>query len=156
MSMPFVVRSSPIHGLGGFATRFIAAGTRIGEYAGERISPAESARRNEAEQTDGEHPTFYRFELDADTLIDALSGGNDVRFINHGCDPNCVAVRDGGRIYYHASRDIPVGAELLIDYKMTTTMPISLEQLRLFECHCGASSCRGSLLKAVTLAEPLA
>ena len=154
--MPFVVRASPIHGQGGFATRRIPAGTRIGEYAGERITPAESARRNEAEQLFGDHPTFYRFELDADTLIDALSGGNDVRFINHGCEPNCVAVREDDRIYYHASRDIPEGAELLIDYKMATTTPISVEQLRLFACHCGAPSCRGSLLKVVTVVESLA
>jgi hypothetical protein len=146
MSLPFVVRASPIHGLGGFATQRIAAGTRIGEYAGERISPEESARRNDAEQTGGNHPTFYRFELDPHTLIDALSGGNDVRFINHGCDPNCVAVRVGDRIFYDAKRDIPIGAELLIDYKMSTMAPITEEQRRMFECRCGAPSCRGSLL----------
>jgi uncharacterized protein len=153
MSLPFVVRESPIHGLGGFATEHIAAGTRIGEYAGERISPAESARRNEAEQTADDHPMFYRFELDAGTLIDALSGGNDVRFINHGCDPNCVAVRVKDRIYYDACRDIPVGAELLVDYKMSTTSPITEDQLRLFQCRCAAPVCRGSLLVVVQIAE---
>ena len=146
MSMPFIVRDSPVHGRGGFATRHIPVGTRIGEYAGERITPAESARRNDAEQRDGEHPTHYRFELDPDTLIDALSGGNDVRFINHGCDPNCIAVREGDRIYYEACRDIPEGAELLIDYKLSTTTPITEEQRELFDCRCGAASCRGTML----------
>ena len=149
-SLPFVVRASPIHGLGGFATRHITAGTRIGEYAGERITPEESERRNAVEQRDENHPMHYRFELDPGVLIDALSGGNDVRFINHGCDPNCVAVRDDDRIFYEASRDIPEGAELLIDYKLATTMPLITEEQRaMFACHCGAATCRGTLLKSL-------
>jgi SET domain-containing protein len=153
MSMPFVVRESPIHGRGGFATCHIAAGTRIGEYAGERISAEESARRNEEHAT-GDHPTFYQLELYPDTLIDALSGGNDVRFINHGCEPNCIAVREDDRVYYHATYDIPEGAELLIDYKMYSAVPISEEQLRFYQCHCGAASCRDTLLEALKLTEP--
>ena len=151
--MPFVVRESSIHGRGGFATCHIAVGTRIGEYAGEHISQAESARRNE-EQANGDDPSFYHFALDTATVIDALSGGNDVRFINHGCEPNCIAVREHDRIFYDASRDIPESAELLIDYKMASIAPMSEEQFRLFECHCAAASCRGTLLEAVKIAEP--
>ena len=144
--MPFAVRDSPIHGRGGFATRHISAGTRIGEYAGERITPEESVRRNAAEQADADHPTHYRFELDPGTFIDALSGGNDVRFINHGCEPNCIAVREDDRIYYHACRDVLEGAELLIDYKLGTSEPITEEQREMFVCCCGATACRGTML----------
>ena len=153
MSLPFEVHDSPIHGRGGFAARRIAAGTRIGEYAGEHISPAESTRRNASEQRHWDHPTHYRFTLDADTLIDALSGGNDVRFINHGCEPNCIAVRVGDRIFYDACRDIPEGGELLIDYKLSTAVPITEEQRQMFVCHCGAATCRGTMLEVVPQTE---
>jgi SET domain-containing protein len=40
----FVVRRSPIAGLGAFALCDIKQGTRIVEYTGERISTAEAAR----------------------------------------------------------------------------------------------------------------
>ena len=42
-----VFKSSPIHGLGGFAKGDIGKGTRIIEYVGERISKSESVRRCE-------------------------------------------------------------------------------------------------------------
>ena len=43
----FEIRDSPIQGKGGYATHHIPAGTRLIEYAGERITPAESdASRN--------------------------------------------------------------------------------------------------------------
>jgi SET domain-containing protein len=41
----FEIRASPIQGMGGFATDHIPAGTRLIEYAGQRITPAESDRR---------------------------------------------------------------------------------------------------------------
>jgi len=44
---PFVLRNSPIHGLGGFAKTAIPRGTRIVEYVGERISKRESLLRCE-------------------------------------------------------------------------------------------------------------
>jgi SET domain-containing protein len=42
---PFEIRSSPIHGLGAFATRHIASGTRLIEYAGERLTPTVADER---------------------------------------------------------------------------------------------------------------
>ncbi len=45
---PFVVsKRSPLHGIGGFARAEIAAGTRLLEYIGERITKRESLRRCE-------------------------------------------------------------------------------------------------------------
>ena len=38
-------RPSAIHGIGGFAKTDIAAGTRVIEYVGEKITKAESLRR---------------------------------------------------------------------------------------------------------------
>jgi len=42
---PFEIRPSQMQGLGAFATRRIPAGTRLIEYAGERLTPAEADAR---------------------------------------------------------------------------------------------------------------
>jgi SET domain-containing protein len=63
----FEVRASPIQGLGAFATRRIPAGTRLIEYAGERITPAESDRRY-PDQPDERHHTFL-FAIDDEVVI---------------------------------------------------------------------------------------
>jgi hypothetical protein len=77
---PFEIRPSPVQGLGAFATRRIPAGTRLIEYAGERLTPAEA----DARYPDGDdrHHTFL-FAIDDDVVIDAAVNGNEARFINH-------------------------------------------------------------------------
>ena len=149
MTLPFVVRSSSIHGRGAFATRFIAAGSRVAEYAGERITKAESLRRFEERQRNGEPPCDYTFGLDSETEIDGLSGGNGTAFINHSCDPNCIFVRDGKRVFVDARRDIPERTELLLDYKLTFDEPVPEERLSEFACRCGAPTCRGTMLRVL-------
>ena len=46
----------------------------------------------------GRHHTFL-FSVTRQTVIDAGVDGNDSRFINHSCDPNCEAVDEKGRIF---------------------------------------------------------
>src|SRR5439155_23708659 len=94
--LPFEIRPSPMQGLGAFATRHIPAGVRLIEYAGERLTPAEADARYPDD--DQRHHTFL-FAIDDDVVIDAAVDGNDARFINHSCDPNCDAVIDDGRIW---------------------------------------------------------
>ena len=146
MALPVVVRDSAIHGRGVFATRALAAGTRIGEYTGERITREEALHRDDDLEF-GDHPTTYRFAIDDIWLIDASTDGNDTRFINHGCEPNCIAVTVAERIYIDACRDIPRGGELLLDYKLATLAPPTDEEKKAFACYCGAPSCRGTMLK---------
>lgn len=146
MTMPFVVRSSAVHGRGGFAVQPIAAGSLIGEYAGERISNEEGLRRHALRVANGDPEGDYAFGLDENTLIDGLAEGNDTRFINHGCEPNCRFVRDAGGVFIRATRDIPEGGELLLDYKLAPVEPMTPEQLSAFDCNCGASTCRGTML----------
>ena len=148
MTLPIIVRHSAIHGRGVFATHAITAGERIGEYTGERITRDEALRRDDAVEFN-DHPTTYRFALDKTWLIDAATGGNDTRFINHGCQPNCVALPVDGRIYIDACRDIPKDGELLLDYKLGTLAPPTDEEKLAFACYCGAPSCRGTMLKDV-------
>ena len=72
----------------------IPAGTRLIEYAGERLTPAQADARY-PDGDDERHHT-YLFAIDDDIVIDAAVDGNEARFINHSCDPNCDAVIDDG------------------------------------------------------------
>ena len=113
----FEVRNSPIQGLGGFATQRIRKGTRIIEYIGERITSEEADRRYDDDKS--EHPHVLLFVVDKHTAIDAAVGGNDARFINHSCEPNCRAVLDKKRVYIEALKTIAEGEELTYDYNLT-------------------------------------
>ena len=100
--------------MGGFATRPIPAGTRLIEYAGERLTPAEAEARY-PDATGERHHTFL-FAIDDEVVVDAAVNGNEARFLNHSCAPNCDAVIDDGRIWIEAIHDIEVGEELVYDY----------------------------------------
>jgi SET domain-containing protein len=144
-SLPFELRSSAIAGVGAFATRPIKKGTRIIEYTGERISNAEADRRYDEDKMNSHH-TFL-FTLNRRTVVDAAVGGNEARFINHSCVPNCEAVIvDGKRIYIEALREIAVGEELVYDYQYERTDEHTAEDERFYACRCGAPGCRGTIL----------
>ncbi|MBC7841309.1 MAG: SET domain-containing protein-lysine N-methyltransferase [Gemmatimonadaceae bacterium] len=143
-SPPFVIRPSPMQGLGAFATHQIPAGTRLVEYAGERLSP-EAAERRYPDLPGERHHTFL-FAIDDAVVIDAAVNGNDARWINHSCAPNCDAVIDAGRIWIESLRDIVPGEELAYDYAFTLAERHTPAAKRRFPCHCGAQSCRGTML----------
>jgi hypothetical protein len=100
--LPFEVRRSRIHGRGVYATRAIPVGTRVVEYEGERISNEEADARYDHKGADDGH-TFL-FVIDNRTCIDAGVGGNEARYINHSCDPNCETIIEDGRVYIDAIR----------------------------------------------------
>ena len=141
---PFVIQGSAIQGRGGFATRPIRKGERIAEYLGERISWKEADRRYD-DTGMGRHHTFL-FAIDDTVVIDAAVNGNDARWINHCCDPNCDAVIDEGRIWIESIRDILPGEELAYDYAFTVAGRHTPDAKRRFPCHCGAASCRRTML----------
>ena len=143
-SRPFEIRASTIHGLGAFATRAIAAGTRLIEYAGQRLTPAEADERY-PDRDDDRHHTFL-FAIDDDVVIDAAVGGNDARYINHSCDPNCDAVVDDGRIWIETIRDVSPGEELAYDYAYVLDERHSPAAKRRYPCSCGAANCRRTIL----------
>jgi SET domain-containing protein len=141
----YEVRRSEIHGNGVFARRAIPAETRIIEYKGERIDWPEALRRTEASDAPANH-TFL-FSLDDGRVIDGGSRGNDARFINHGCEPNCEAREDErGRVHIYALRDIGVGEELKYNYALIYEERHTPAVKRLFACRCGAPGCTGVML----------
>lgn len=142
--LPFEIRPSPIQGFGAFATRAIPAGTRLIEYTGQRISSAESDARY-PDVADQRHHTFL-FAIDDDVVIDAAVDGNEARFINHSCDPNCDAVIDDARIFIETVRDIASGEELAYDYQYTLQERHTPARKRQYPCRCGSAKCRGTIL----------
>jgi hypothetical protein len=138
------VRRSRLHGRGVFALRRIRKGTRIIEYLGERISHREADRRY-AEKDANDNHTFL-FIVDRGVVVDGGSQGNDARFINHGCDPNCESEIEDRRIFIEAIRTIEPGEELTYDYQIgrSRSDPPNVDEV--FACRCGAESCRGSML----------
>lgn len=139
------LRRSPIHGLGGFARRQIPRGTRVIEYAGEKISNAEADRRYDDESMKRHH-TFL-FILNSRTCVDAAFEGNEARFLNHSCAPNCEAVIERGHIWIEALADIPADTELVYDYQYEDDPEYTEQDLTFYACHCGAPNCRGTIVK---------
>jgi SET domain-containing protein len=140
----FALRKSKIQGRGAFALRPIKRGTRIIEYTGERITHAEADKRYDDEGM-GRHHTFL-FSIDSKTVIDAAVGGNEARFINHSCAPNCEAIDERKRIFIEAIKDIAMGEELAYDYAYERDGSEDEESEQLYKCRCGAPECRGTIL----------
>lgn len=140
------VRRSGVHGRGVYAVGPIAAGERILEYRGERISDEEADRRHPADPAHPTH-TFY-FSLEGGGVIDARFQGNSARWINHSCAPNCEANEVDGRVFIHALRDIEPGEELFYDYHLFVEERLTARLKREYACRCGAAQCRGTLLHA--------
>ena len=91
--------------------------------------------------------TSYLLTLDDERLIDANVGGNDARFINHSCDPNCEPMVFGDHLWIVAVCDIPPGQELAYDYAIELDERHTPANKRRFPCICGEALCRGSILR---------
>ncbi|XP_017279649.1 histone-lysine N-methyltransferase, H3 lysine-36 specific [Kryptolebias marmoratus] len=120
----------------------IKKGAFVSEYVGEMIDEEECrARIRHAQEND--ICNFYMLTLDKDRVIDAGPKGNQARFMNHSCQPNCETqkwtVNGDTRVGLFALQDIPEGVELTFNY--------NLECLGNGKtvCKCGAPNCSGFL-----------
>lgn len=141
-------RTSAIHGRGVFATRFIARGEWIVEYLGERLTDEAC----EARSVDWAPGTTYHtmfFEVSSDLVIDGAVGGNDSRFINHSCQPNCIVDIEDERVHVYAAKDISAGEELTFDYAYEWEPRYPPEMRESHRCRCGAAACRGTIFSEV-------
>ncbi|HLP08990.1 MAG TPA: SET domain-containing protein-lysine N-methyltransferase [Opitutaceae bacterium] len=138
-------RRSAIHGHGVYARVAIPAFHVIIEYRGERITKAESVRREEvraARARRGHDTCTYIFHLNRRHDLDGRHGGNLSRFINHSCRPNCWAELRRGRIWIVATEDILPGQELTFDYGFP------FRDRADNPCRCGAPDCPGVIVAA--------
>src|SRR3984885_11125990 len=138
------VRRSHVHGRGVFALRRIRKGTRVIEYLGDRVTHRQADLRYEHKPISDNH-TFL-FIVDRTVVIDGGANGNDARFINHSCDPNCESLIDDRRVFIEAVRTIAPGEELTYDYQIGRDKEDPPNVDEIFACRCGAGSCRGSML----------
>ena len=133
------VRSSRVHGRGVFATKRIRASELVGLYTGRRYAVEEIGTRTwDARLT-------YVFGLSDGSVIDASKGGNETRFINHACDPNCIAyeveTEAGLAVEIRAKRTIQPGTELALDYGLD----IADNAPEFYACRCASPFCRGTM-----------
>jgi len=141
----YVVRQSEVHGKGVFASRKLPAGTAVIEYKGERIDLEEADRRAEKRRWPINHTYF--FSLADGRVIDGGRRGNDARYINHACEPNCEAMEhDDGRVFIYTLRDINRGEELNYNYALIYEGRHTPAVKRAFACRCGTPGCTGSYL----------
>lgn len=120
----------------------IKKGAFVSEYVGEVIDEEECrARIKRAQEND--IGNFYLLTLDKDRIIDAGPKGNQARFMNHSCQPNCETqkwtVNGDTRVGLFALVDVAAGTELTFNY--------NLECLGNGKtvCKCGAPNCSGFL-----------
>ncbi|KAM6907189.1 uncharacterized protein nsd1b [Xenentodon cancila] len=120
----------------------IKKGQFVSEYVGEVIDEEECRSRIRHAQ-ENDICNFYMLTLDKDRIIDAGPKGNEARFMNHSCQPNCETqkwtVNGDTRVGLFALVDISAGTELTFNY--------NLECLGNGKtvCKCGASNCSGFL-----------
>ncbi len=143
--LAFQVLDSPISGRGAFAIRAIKKGERLVEYTGERIPHPVADERYDDDAMD-EHHTFL-FTVSSRTVLDASRGGNEARFINHSCAPNCESEIEKGRVYIFALRDIKDGEELHYDYAYERSGEETEREEAQYRCRCGTMICRGSIME---------
>ncbi|MGB0035620.1 MAG: SET domain-containing protein-lysine N-methyltransferase [Candidatus Acidiferrales bacterium] len=129
---------SPMHGEGVFAAETIAAGRKVIEYAGERSTWEEDARRARARRRRGEPRNVYRAYIGRLCVIDGTVGGTGAEFINHSCEPNLGGRVIRERLLLFSLRKIRRGEELSWDYRLSNRGPR-------VKCRCGSSKCRGTM-----------
>ena len=152
MSRRIIRRQSPIHGNGVFAASDLPKGARVIEYKGRRLTHAQA---NRMYANDSESGHTFLFTLNTKYLIDGGDGGNDARWINHSCAPNCEAwvienkqgdrLRD--RVVIETRRAIRAGEELTYDYGITLEERQTPRLKKIWECKCGSKKCTGTMLK---------
>ncbi len=127
---PVKVKKSRIAGKGAYALQNIPARKKIGDLGGVIITMKEAMRLIK------DLKVINMVELEDDLALNASADPNDMRFINHSCDPNTFMRVMKNRVEFYALKNIRKGEELSCDYGETHhegTLP----------CRCGAKNCRG-------------
>ena len=152
MARKIATRKSAIHGNGMFAVKPLKKSDRLIEYVGKLRTHAQ-VDKDDSGDVDSGH-TFL-FTLNDNYVIDANYGGNEARWMNHSCDPNCEAVteeHDGkdrrkDRVFIEAIRDIEPGEELSYNYGITLEERHTPRLKKVWECRCGSKKCTGTMLQ---------
>jgi len=133
------LRRSNVQGLGLFAARELEKHTMVIEYIGQLIRN-EVAEKREKLYANTNHGV-YMFRIDDNCVVDATMSGGPARYVNHSCNPNCVAevvaFEKESKIIIITKRKIAQGEELSYDYKFDFE-----DDQHKIPCLCGAANCR--------------
>ncbi len=114
-----IVKASVLPGAGKglFSKAFIPKGTRIVEYKGKITT------WKEVDHNDGDNGYIYyvkrNYVIDASRCASALARyANDARGLQRvkGITNNAAYVEDGLKVYIQSKKNIPAGAEILVEY----------------------------------------
>lgn len=134
---------NPSRGFGLRTTAPVAQGSFIIEYRGEIIPLTtyfERIRTIYAASRD-----FYALDYDMDEVIDAGQKGNEARFVNHSCEPNCEVRKyqtagDGFEEYeigFWALRDIQAGEEVrFVEFRGHAAHPTNASVVFFYSTSC--------------------
>lgn len=136
---PFGVESktSPIEGLGLFATQAFSVGQKIAPYVGTLTDKVEPSK------TSAKSPTYW-LEIKPGLWLDGSSQNNPARHANHSCAPNAELVysETNEEACLIATTSITPGDEITFDYGF------SLADGLFHSCHCEQPSCTGHIVAA--------
>jgi SET domain-containing protein len=132
LNYPLQVSKSNIAGKGAFAIKAIPAKKKLGNMGGEIISYKEAQKRVKKQSGN----VLFMVEFDhEDIALDASTNSNELRFINHSCDPNTYMRRAYQKVEFYTLRQVKKGEELTCDYGET-------HHDGKLPCKCGAGNCR--------------
>ncbi len=122
----------------------VPANSFIIEYVGEVICTDQMNQQMVIQRREKpDDHNFYIMSFEKGFYIDGKLKGNESRFINHSCDPNCKVerwnVQGRTRIGIFAIKDLLAGDFLSYDYRLETP------EESIFGCECGSINCRGTL-----------
>ncbi|XP_044977595.1 histone-lysine N-methyltransferase ASHR3-like isoform X1 [Hordeum vulgare subsp. vulgare] len=129
-------------GWGAIALETIEKGDFVIEFVGEVIDGARFEERLQ-DMKRRRDQNFYMCKVNNNFIIDATFRGNDCRFFNHSCRPNCQLdnwqVNGKTRLGVFSLQGIQVGEPLTYNYSFEQHFGPQTE------CFCGAENCRGKL-----------
>jgi len=124
------MKPSRIEGRGLFTKISLRARQKLGNLTGELITQSEGRRRAKRLRR------ISIVELGGGKALDASKQGNELKYINHSCQPNTFIRIFGKKVEFYALRPIRRGEELTCDYGET-------HHEGTHRCRCGSQKCRG-------------
>lgn len=124
------IDSSKIHGKGLYAKELIPAKRKIGSLAGEIISKKTAREKAKTKES------ISIVELWNGKALDASAFNNEMKYINHSCQPNTYMRTTGNHVEFYTLRSIKMNEELTCNYGPTHHNGTK-------KCNCGAAGCKG-------------
>lgn len=129
---PIEIKASRIDGKGAFALKAIPARRKLGNMGGEVITVKEARQRVKTTKR------VAMVEFGDGRALDASVNPNDLRYINHSCQPNTYMRVCYSKVEFWSLRLIKKGEELTCDYG-------PMHHDGKLPCRCGAANCKGFL-----------